>query len=154
MKILVLSDSHGELAHMHEAIEKERPNLIFHLGDHIRDADEIADHHKTIPVVRVQGNCDILSCGSEILLHECEGVRFFLTHGHRQGVKNGLMRLTYAAMEANAQIAVFGHTHCPLCTEMSGVTLLNPGSCGGYGATYGVIEVHDGMFECQIMAAE
>lgn len=139
--------------HMQEAIEQECPNLIFHLGDHIRDAEQLANVHSEIPVIRVSGNCDVMSGGQEILLHECGGIRFYLTHGHRQGVKTGLMRLTYAAMEANAQIAVFGHTHRPLCSEMSGITLFNPGSCGGYGATYGIIDVHDGTFECQIMSA-
>lgn len=154
MKILVFSDSHGEIVHMQEAVDQERPDLIFHLGDHIRDADELSQQIGTVPVIRVLGNCDRLSVGQEILLHECRGVRFYLTHGHRHGVKTGLMRLTYAAMEADAQIAVFGHTHRPLCQEMGGVTLFNPGSCGGYGATYGVIEVHDGTFTCELMSVE
>ncbi len=154
MKILVFSDSHGEMKYMQEAVQTEKPDLIFHLGDHIRDADRLADECASVPVIRVAGNCDRLSFGQEILLHECGGIRFYLTHGHRQGVKTGLMRLTYSAMEADAQIALFGHTHVPLCKEMGGITLFNPGSCGGYGATYGVIEIRGGTFECQIVSVE
>ena len=33
MNILVLSDSHGNLSNMEEAVERERPQLILHLGD-------------------------------------------------------------------------------------------------------------------------
>ena len=37
MKILVFSDSHGRLGLMLDAIEKERPQRVFFLGDNYRD---------------------------------------------------------------------------------------------------------------------
>ena len=38
MKILVLSDSHREMENMHKAVLRENPDMIFHLGDHYKDA--------------------------------------------------------------------------------------------------------------------
>lgn len=33
MNILVLSDSHGNISNMEEAVEREKPDMILHLGD-------------------------------------------------------------------------------------------------------------------------
>jgi len=38
MNILVLSDSHGNISNMEEAVEREKPDMILHLGDCWRDA--------------------------------------------------------------------------------------------------------------------
>ena len=43
MKILVFSDSHGRLGLMLDAIEKERPQRVFFLGDNYRDGQARAD---------------------------------------------------------------------------------------------------------------
>ena len=43
MKILVFSDSHGRLGLMLDAIEKERPQRVFFLGDNYRDGQALAD---------------------------------------------------------------------------------------------------------------
>lgn len=150
MKILVLSDSHHDLTYMRRAIALERPNLVFHLGDHIRDAEDLSMEFQTIPIHRVTGNCDYAPYGRETIVEEQEGVRFFLTHGHRYGVKSSLLPLSLAAREACAQVAVFGHTHHPLCEEYAQITLLNPGSCGGYRPTYGVITVNNGKADCRL----
>ena len=32
MNILVLSDSHGNISNMEEAVEREKPDMILHLG--------------------------------------------------------------------------------------------------------------------------
>ena len=53
--------------------------------------------------------------------------------------------------EQGAQLGLFGHTHEPLCREYDGMWLLNPGSCKGYCATYGVAYVHEGqVVRCEI----
>ena len=41
MRILVLSDSHGRVGPMEEAVEAVRPQRIFHLGDGWEDAREL-----------------------------------------------------------------------------------------------------------------
>ena len=47
MNILVLSDSHGNISNMEEAVEREKPDMILHLGDCWRDAERLAE--RTFP---------------------------------------------------------------------------------------------------------
>ena len=58
MRILVLSDSHGVMRYMEQAAERERPDLILHLGDYERDAERLASRYPEYPVRSVPGNCD------------------------------------------------------------------------------------------------
>lgn len=148
MKILVFSDTHGAIQPMLDAVSVELPDQIIHLGDHVRDADSLAEQ-TSCPVIRVVGNCDFMDLCSDHLIREFDGVRLFLTHGHRYNVKTNLLRLVYAAMEAGADAALFGHTHCQMYLERDGIILFNPGACGSYNPSYGVLTItnHKPSFE-------
>lgn len=147
MKILVFSDSHGKLELMIAAVEQERPEHIFFLGDHERDGWELSRLYPEIPLHAVKGNCD-WGTGVEEWLVELENVRFLLTHGHRCGAKSGTAGLIAAGLRTGADVVCFGHTHIPLDQQTpEGVRLLNPGTIGGpYGqrTTYSVITVKAG----------
>lgn len=145
MKILVLSDSHGRLGFMLDAMEKERPQRVFFLGDNYQDGEALADAYPDVPVDRVVGNCDFCAGPSELLV-DVEGVRFLITHGHRYYVKSRTDRLVDAAKEKGAEVACFGHTHEALNVPERGVQLLNPGTAGGIRNRpgYGVILVNHG----------
>ena len=149
MKILVLSDSHGMLAPMEQAVSATSPDVIVHLGDYHRDAAALEDRFPDIPLVSVPGNCDFPG-GDEPLTRvlQWEGVRVLITHGHRYGVKGGLLKLELAAREAEAQLALFGHTHRALCEDVGDLWLLNPGSCGYGFPTCGVVELEEGTVRC------
>ena len=149
-KILVLSDSHGFYDTMTEIVRKERPSLIFHLGDHIRDSERLAEEFFHIPVRRVVGNCDYYDPGPEFVVDELEGVRIYACHGHRYNVKYGLMRLGYAAREMRADLCLFGHTHIPFLEENGELTLFNPGAVNSSNPSYGVITVNNGTFTCSL----
>ena len=43
MKLLILSDTHRSLGFACEAIEKEAPDTVIHLGDHLGDAEDLRD---------------------------------------------------------------------------------------------------------------
>ena len=60
--------------------------------------------------------------------------------------------LVYAAQEAGAKIAMFGHTHEAYYGEAGGVQLLNPGTAGkGRTLTWAVVTVFDnGAIVCEI----
>lgn len=150
MKLLVFSDSHHRVEPMVRAVVREHPDQILHLGDLVRDADELAERFPQIPLLRVKGNCDLDPIAREKVLTEWDGVRFFLTHGHCYGVKSGLLRLSLAAREAQADVVLFGHTHTPLCRRENGVWYLNPGSCGGAFPSYGVVELSGGQADCRL----
>ena len=51
-----------------------------------------------------------------------------MTHGHLSNVRMGLANLKMQALEEDATIALFGHTHQIGCEKESGILFLNPGS--------------------------
>ncbi|MCL2030277.1 MAG: metallophosphoesterase [Oscillospiraceae bacterium] len=151
MNILVVSDSHGQTSGL-EALARDdspvrtlRPDYIFHLGDHIRDALVLS---AVAPVVAVRGNCDPFfgDAPGELLL-DLEGVRLLLTHGHTHRVKASLTPLCARAREAGAAAALFGHTHRAHLSESGGITLFNPGSVSeprGGPPSYGILRITGG----------
>lgn len=49
MKLLVFSDSHGNVANMEDAVRREEPDQVLHLGDVVRDADALRRRFPTFP---------------------------------------------------------------------------------------------------------
>ena len=151
MKLLVLSDTHQSLGFACEAIEKEDPDAVLHLGDHLADAEALSFAYQKPDFYYVPGNCDYAPTVPQSLTLELGGVRVFMTHGHIYGVKRELSALAGAAREAGAQLALFGHTHVQQLSEYGGVTLLNPGTAGRLGRSgYGVVEITGGSFSCRL----
>lgn len=130
MKILVVSDSHGQLKNVVEKmIELGYDDLdaIIHLGDYVEDADRLKEILGK-KLYKVAGNGDLTSgCDFEKLI-DIKGHRLFLTHGHQYDVSNNLERLYYRALELEADIVLYGHTHLVMNLEREGVLFINPGS--------------------------
>lgn len=144
MKLLIFSDSHGELTRMEEAVRAEKPDYVFHLGDHDRDAEDLAERFPTLAVTAVCGNCDYRSDSPDTRLITLGGLRFFLCHGHTLGVKSSLLRASYAALSKRADVLLFGHTHEPHLEERRGLILMNPGACGFSYPSYGRVLFESG----------
>lgn len=145
MKLIVFSDSHRELGHMRDVIDREKPDYVFHLGDHDDDARQISMEYPTLPVAMVRGNCDRWSDTPETLTPVLDGVRFFLCHGHTYGVKSSVSTAIYAAMEQEADVLLYGHTHIAEQDEVNGLIILNPGSCGyDHAPSYGFFILENG----------
>ena len=53
------------------------------------------------------------------------------------------MNMIYTARDEKADILLFGHTHQAVTEYYDGLYLMNPGSCHGYGASYGFIDITD-----------
>ena len=147
MKILVLSDSHSSLRFMRECVIKTKPNVIIHLGDHYDDGEALHEEFPHILLYQVPGNCDRYRApihAREILIMPIGGVRFYITHGHIHRVKQVLGLLMRDARAANADIALFGHTHEAYCRqEEDGLWVMNPGSAGYRGGSAGLIEIEN-----------
>lgn len=156
MTILVLSDSHSALSFMRRCMDKVRPQAVIHLGDYYEDAQCLKESYSHIPFHIVPGNCDRYRCpihAPELLCYDVGGVRMLMTHGHNQHVKQGLGGLLAEARRCAAQAALYGHTHQADChREEDGLWVLNPGSCGYFGGSAGVIET-DGekIIACRII---
>jgi len=130
MRILVISDTHGDTNKAEEAIRSNKEvSLIIHLGDYYRDAQKLSGMFPNIPVEYIYGNSDFMieNVPAEKLLEVC-GKKIFITHGHRYSVKWDYGRLYKKAEELKADMILFGHTHVPEIIEKGDVFLLNPGS--------------------------
>lgn len=143
-KILVLSDSHGNLSNMVAAFRAESPDLVIHLGDCWEDAGRLQKTLAGIPMERVPGNCDCVREPAERVIM-IEGKSVLCCHGHTFNVKAGYLNLELGARERGADIALFGHTHRVFYGTHNGITYLNPGSIGSpaYGTppSYGILEI-------------
>ncbi len=144
MKILVLSDSHAAHSFMRQCISSVKPDHVVHLGDHYEDGVVMAEENPHIRFHLVPGNCDRYRCDPtlpDILCYSVGGVRLYMTHGHKHGVKSDIGRLLADAHKANAAAALYGHTHQAQCfRDEGGMWVLNPGTCGTYGGSAGIIE--------------
>lgn len=159
MKILVLSDSHSAMSFMRMAVDRVKPDAIIHLGDYYDDGQALREEYFYIPFYQVPGNCDryrVPPHVSEILVMPVGGVRLYMTHGHKHRVKLLLSQLLRDAREAEVSAVLYGHTHVADChQEADGLWVLNPGSCGYYGGSVGLIEIKDEKISsCRILQQE
>ena len=157
MELLVMSDSHGAIKNIDEALSRQikKPDAILFLGDGLRDI-AYADIDG-ITLFAVCGNCDLYSLirGIEVeeeLVFTLGDKRIMMVHGHKYGVKSGLGYLLSAAASRDVDIVLYGHTHekyeaVVLPDNEYGIKtkkpiyVLNPGSIGDYRASWGNITV-------------
>ena len=156
MKLLVFSDSHASVSFMRYCIEKIKPNGIIHLGDHYDDGQVLLEENPQLPFQQVPGNCDRYRCPfgvPEVLCCSFWGVRFYLTHGHNHRVKTGIGALLADARRSNVSAVLYGHTHVADChCEPDGLWVLNPGTCGSWGGSVGLITISDNTItDCRIL---
>ncbi len=144
MKILVVSDTHGDSGRLREVLnQNEDFDMLIHLGDGERDFCDIQKLYPTKGMVYVAGNCDY-GAHSEEHIAVAGGQKILCCHGHRYGVNSGIELLASAARQRECSIALYGHTHVPKIETLDGVLVMNPGSLtlprGGSERSYGVIE--------------
>jgi len=151
MRILVMSDSHGNTGAMLKAVVRESPDMILHLGDHDKDCAVIEEDHPEIPLRSVRGNCDRSSTGLDRDQFTLCGKLFFMTHGNLYRVKTGFSSVIEAAARRGADVLLFGHTHIPHYSVQDKTTIVNPGSIGTGGKTYAVLDLRDGTVKCEII---
>ena len=153
MRILIVSDSHGNLDGLKRVVRKEQPERIIHLGDYTRDAASLARDFPTIPMNVVGGNCDAFDRRNPAPLEQIitvEGHRILLCHGHTFQVKNDLSALISHARQENVRVCLFGHTHIPHMSE-PGMMLVNPGSVGAsLRREYAILEITTDGIRCAL----
>lgn len=154
MKILLLSDTHGDLSKVYEIYEKlNNIDCIIHCGDYQKDAYELEDH-LGVPVVSVKGNCD----GARLLDHQIVETPYgniLVTHGHLENAGYDYNQLLYAAEAKDCFAVCFGHTHVPMCEDFSGLHLINPGSLSrprdGSNGSYAILRCSEDDFFANII---
>ena len=128
MKLLVISDTHGNLKNFKRVLEIENPvDMIFHLGDICHDEEEIRDlAGEKCTVAMVRGNCDYFTNEPYSRDIAVGNHRIYMEHGN--GLPDSLMSIAYKAEEKGADVLLFGHTHRPMITRCNDVIIANPGS--------------------------
>ncbi len=128
MWVGVLSDSHGDIGRVEQAVKAMgKVDMVIHAGDFYQDILCLANR-TGVDVHGVVGNCDWRVPGPHEEVLELCGHRIYLTHGHLYGVMKSLLRLTDRAQEVGAEMVIFGHTHIPQNEKVDGIRCLNPGS--------------------------
>ena len=145
-RIIVISDTHRHMDYALRVLDNlSEYDMIIHLGDYSADAAHLERLYKNATVVSVCGNNDFPSPSSPAEREiEIDGVKLFLTHGHKYGVKFGYERIYLRALELGAQVVLFGHTHVPICEKEDEVLMLNPGGYNSNSRSVGIIEIDDG----------
>lgn len=156
MKILVFSDSHGNVSNMAAAVERQAPDLVLHLGDCWQDADRLRMAFPGLPMEQVNGNCDFMPKGVWEKCISAGGKNILLCHGHTYGVKAGYDTAIAAARRLGVDLLLFGHTHQAVTEQAGPLTLMNPGSVGDpLRGSYGLLLLDGrGGMECRIVPNE
>ncbi|SEA01301.1 hypothetical protein SAMN02745687_01422 [Lachnospiraceae bacterium NK3A20] len=145
MKFMIASDIHGDAYWCEQLVGKYQASgamKLLLLGDILyhgprNPVPEQYDPQKVAAllnplkerIICVRGNCEaevdqwllefpVMADYAQVLT---EKRTFYLTHGHHQSMEN-LPPL------AEGDVFCQGHTHVPVLTERSGITLVNPGS--------------------------
>ncbi|MCD8201171.1 MAG: metallophosphoesterase [Clostridia bacterium] len=151
--ITVVSDSHGNRAIFERlATQFSESDYIFHLGDTSADGKILEGRYPGKTYI-LNGNCDgTFPQGEDEMTLQIEGVTIFMCHGHKYGAKSGLTKIYARAKEVGATLALYGHTHKALETELDGVTILNPGTLSRYSYnSYAYVIVSGDKFTCKIV---
>ncbi len=149
MRIIVLSDSHGDKLSLQMAVKNEPDaQVVIFLGDGITDFDASASVMAGKITYAVKGNCDSYfgSDYTKRLTPEIADKKFYITHGDTEQVKFGLDTLKLNAYMSKSDIILYGHTHNPHSLYSDGIYFFNPGSVREN--SYGVIDITENGIMC------
>jgi len=149
MKILIISDTHGQHRTLDYVIEKEEPiDMLIHCGD-LEGGEHYLDAFINCPIHMVKGNNDFFSDVIREEVFEVAGWKILLCHGHSYFVSLDYNRIKEEGRNRNVDIVMFGHTHKPYLEEEDDLTILNPGSLSqprqeGHQPSYIIMTVQEG----------
>lgn len=151
-RVLVFSDTHGDINLCINAINQIPADMILHAGDYVRDAEDLVSIFPDKDIRYVKGNNDLFSRAPHFIIVEIDGVKILVIHGHEQHVKYEMNYSTLCAfaIKNGCDTVVFGHTHIPYDGTTDNVKLVNPGSVR-FGGTYAILEIENGKCSSCIM---
>lgn len=135
MRIVVVSDSHGEFDVLRQILRKEEmfTDLFIHCGDSMVSPCDIRTYHV------VKGNCDIFSDFPKHLNFDTPLGKIYVMHGEM-----GLINMKRLVAQVKPDIIFYGHTHVNSYHNIDGCHCFNPGSVSrprdGSQGTYLVVE--------------
>ncbi len=155
MRILVFSDSHGNVERMKHVMQRTTVDAIWYLGDGVRDFEHLQERDSGRAMfLAVRGNGDGICDWPAERIVTYENVRILLLHGHTRNVKHGTEVLEAYAREKEVDLVLYGHTHRWEDRYLPGegndkpLRLFNPGSIGAskwHEPRYGYLEIRNGQ---------
>ncbi|AKG74207.1 hypothetical protein SAMN05216235_2526 [Salinicoccus halodurans] len=138
IRLLIISDNHGEQGISYDAYGRNAGDLNIHLGDSEFHYDDTEMSHFN----RVKGNVD---GDTRYPIEEYnDEAKAFYTHGHYYDIKKGREMLAERAREYEAKYAFYGHSHIAKAKNISGIYCINPGSIsqskGQWPESYAVLD--------------
>jgi len=142
MKILVVSDTHGNDNKLYDLWETGMYSDVFHCGD-----SEVLNGYYFNPKI-VKGNSYLDGDYPLERIVNINGKKVLILHGHTYNIYNrlGISKLQKYARNLSVNIVCYGHTHRSKVYESDGIIFLNPGSMTlprDDTASYAVIEIAD-----------
>ncbi|TVP91463.1 metallophosphoesterase family protein [Alkalibacterium sp.] len=126
MKLIIVSDNHGDTYYMEEilSIYENEVDSWIHCGDsEMKENHPLWQNYKT-----VIGNMDYATGFELERLVEFKENKFLVVHGHKHAVKQSNEEMKKRAKEEGVDIVFFGHTHIPSVEQEDGILFINPGS--------------------------
>ena len=132
MKILLVSDSHGDYQALDQLAAKyPNMNLYLHAGDSEQDEFSIK------PFISVRGNCDHYYDFPNYLVIPSPFGNIYVQH--TPYVSKSVIN------EHNAKIVIHGHTHVRRNETKNGILFINPGAISyardKFNGSYAIIEI-------------
>ena len=155
-EVLIVSDSHLNNSVVNKIFEQYPTiNTCIHCGDVQDDPTRLKIQNLYV----VKGNNDYHPLENKLVI-EIENKRFFIAHGHLHDVELSIDRIVEEAIESNANIVCFGHTHQPISQYVDDILVINPGSVrfprGGkiFFPTYAILTINHDQIELHFYNAK
>lgn len=158
MKILVISDIHGNALALEKVLNQQMYDMLLIVGDSLYhgprnplvngyNPQKVADLLNAVdkPILAVRGNCDAevdqmllnFPTMQDYTISQLNNQTITMSHGH-------LFDPIQHAVETKCDIYITGHTHLPILNKDNGFIYLNPGSISlpkeGNPPTYALIK--------------
>ena len=155
MRIVVFSDSHGDIFQAVEVVERnEKERVFIFLGDGVDELGTLKEMYPHKEFIGVRGNCDFFCNLPDEYTMDIGGTRILCTHGHLYGVKCSHEKLVEAARKKGVTVALYGHTHKSFTKYDYGLYLVCPGSVSRPAdryPTYATIDITEKGIFCNIV---
>ena len=138
MKILLVSDSHGDYASL-DRLAASFPNMDLYL--HAGDSEQ--DEWSLKPFISVRGNCDHYYDFQNFLVIPSPYGNIYVQH--TPFVSKSVIN------EHNAKIVIHGHTHIRRNEKVNGILFINPGAISyardKYDGSYAILNIDKNTVE-------
>ena len=138
MKILLVSDSHGDYSSL-DRLFKMYPEMDLYL--HAGDSEQ--DEFSLKPFISVRGNCDHYYDFPNFLVIPSPYGNIYVQH--TPFISQSVIH------EHNAKIVIHGHTHTRRNEQKGGILFINPGAIGyardKYDGSYAILEIDQNHVE-------